>query len=66
MLITKIYPALTDFRELTVLMFYRKTFVIANKGINKLGSRDYEFASVIGGIPLVAGPSERGSTNSNS
>ena len=55
-------PALTDFRGPTICFCYRQTFVIVNKGTKKLGCRDHEFASVIGGILLVAGPLERGST----
>ena len=51
-------PALMNFRGLSMSFCYRRISVIANKG-NK---RNHEFASVIGGIPLVASPLERGST----
>ena len=52
-----------DFRGPTIFFCYRWISVIANKGNkrNQLGL-DHEFTTVKGGIPLVAGPLERGLT----
>ena len=62
MVVDTVEPHSNGFRRLTVLSCFTRKSVIANKGIkrNQLeGTMNY--VSVIRGIPLVAGPLERGS-----
>ena len=60
--VIQLNPAPTDFRGPTIFFCYKRTSFIDNKGNKKLTLKNHELTSVIGGIPLVAGPLERGLT----